>query len=396
MSDIQDLPISSEIPEEAIDAPEHIAVIEIVEPKKEYPVGIEADLIINVRCPEGCDLRGGTILIGDESDHIVAEQPLAFFNEEQGVATTGNFSVQIPREVGEYTWSIVFFPEGSNAEAEDSKGAPAIIAGEEANGSSAPAESASEVSADATAEEGDNAAASLGEDNAAASLGEDNAAESSAPARHAVIEAVYSFKAVTHVTGMTVYRDYQPVVVGSEYTIIVGIECLTGCSMLGQNIQVFCEDELLATAAVGEPAGILSKLYQASIKLTAPDEVGLYELKCCVEPEGLGLAHTSNVCRHYVTTRLPSQGTIDITVVDSESLRPMAGVELVVRPKEGYPSWWHTNQEGKALVDIALGEHTIGATHENYKYADETVTLSEGQETIELTIPMEFHEPVMV
>jgi hypothetical protein len=192
-----------------------------------------------------------------------------------------------------------------------------------------------------------------------------------------------------------VRREYQPVETGADYVITVGAECLAGCSLLGQSVNVFCEDELLATAELGAATGTSTKLYQVAITLSAPDSVGLYELRCCLDPEGLGLAHTSNECKHYVTTRLPSQCRLDITVVDSESSNPVADVSLTVRPTEGYPSWWRTDSEGKASIDAAWGEYTVSTNRENYGDTIASVLLPEGQELIELTLPLEYQEPAI-
>jgi hypothetical protein len=366
VSDIQDTQIANELSDK--DDSEHIAVIEIVEPKKEYPIGTKAELVIQVCCPEGCDLGGGMICIGDESDRVIAEQYLTSFEDGSGINTTGPFEVQIPAEPGEYTWTVVFFPEGSNDETDEGEAAAGV----------------EEVTED-------DAEDDLGDDLG----GDTEPGAETALAGHAIIQAEYRFKANRHITGMTVHREYQPVEIGADYVITVGAECLTGCSLLGQKVNVFCEDELLATAELREPTGVSTRLYQAAITLTAPDSVGLYELRCRIDPEGMGLAHTSNECRHYVTTRLPVQCRLDVTVVDVDSSKPVADVSLTVRPTGGYPSWWQTNSEGRASIEVAWGEYTVSTNCENYGDATERVTLPEGQELTELTIPIEYHEPAI-
>ncbi|MDR3052265.1 MAG: hypothetical protein LBU48_00185 [Coriobacteriales bacterium] len=343
------------------DTLEHIAVIEIVEPKKTYPIGIETDLIIQVRCPEHCNLSGGILLIGDESDQIIAEQYLTCFDKEHGVNTTGAFPVQIPTEPGTYTWTVAFFPKGDgSADDEDAS----------------------------TSEDG--AAAGGARESVSAGTG------IAAAVTHAAVQAEFCFTANKHVTGMTVHREYQPVEIGKNYVITVGVECLTGCSLLGQKVEVFCQDELLATAELQEPVGISPKLYRAEITLTAPDTLGLYELRCCVKPEGLGLAHTANECLHYLTTGLASQCRIAITAVDAESLKPLADVSLTSRPAGGYPSLCCTDSAGRASIDAPWGEITLTASCENYEYAKEKVTLPEGQTAVEFTLPMEYHAPLFM
>ncbi|MDR2957233.1 MAG: hypothetical protein LBU61_03495, partial [Coriobacteriales bacterium] len=84
----------------SIETQQHIPVIEIVGFKKEQPVGLVVDLAVDVSCKEGCDLRGGVILIGDTNNQVITEQLLVEFDEFEGLSSTDSFSVQIPSEPG--------------------------------------------------------------------------------------------------------------------------------------------------------------------------------------------------------------------------------------------------------------------------------------------------------
>ena len=364
---------------------EHIPVIELVDPQKEYPVGITADITINVRCLEGCDLGGGTILIGDENDRVIAEQMLTDFADGLGLNTTGSLSVQIPTEAGEYTWTIIFYPAGSSPE--DTADDATTLASPEATEANL---LSATVDGDALRD------VAIATETAIAS--NDEGTDATIPANHAIVEAEYHFKTLAHITGMTVTRDYQPVVVGADYVINVGLECLSGCSLLGQKVDVFCGGELLTTAEMGEKdSGPLTGLYQAAITLKAPDEVKVIELICTVNPEGLGLSHTSNVCRHYVSTKLLPQCRVDIAVVDSDSLKPPKHVvEYTTRPKGGYPAWGSSDNNGKISLDLAWGEHSVDVTAQDYDAASEVFTIPEGQEEYALTIQVDYHEPLFL
>jgi len=343
---------------------QHIAIIEIVDPKTEYPVGLVADLTINVSCPEGCDLGGGTILIGDENDQVLAEQILTHFDEGDGLNTTGSFSVQIPKEAGTHCFTIVFYPAES-----DSADADASISVE-------------------SPEPGDAVLPSPEPGDAVFSSPEKNEA-----ALHAIVQIEYSFEAVGHVTGMAAWRsNSNPVPVGNEFVLNVGIKCIHGCKTPGQKIGIYLDNEQLATVDLLEPEPPLTGLYKNQVTLTAPAEVGTYVLECRVEPDGLDLLHASNTHPYSLSTTPQPQCQLEITTLRKNDGAPVEHAYIVIIPKDGFSGQVRTNAEGRATIGVARGEQQIRVVCDDYLSVIEDIMIPEGQEVFELTFEM-LHTP---
>jgi len=337
--------ISTEL-EDSQEILQHIPTIRVVDPKKEHPVGMIVDMTIEVSCPDCCDLRGSTVLIGDVCDQVVAEQTLVGYDEENGVNTTGSFSVEMPKEEGDHTWTIVFYPSESNPEELDEE---------------------------------------LGDSNENDQYSEDLVAD----AQHAIVQIEYTFKTVKHITGMSVWRNSgEPVPVGDEYLLNVGVNCLLGCSLLGQTVSVYHDGALLASAVVGEPAPPLESLFYAQVPLKAPDKVGMFALECRLEPEGLDLSHTSNSFRYILTTNKRAQCRLNLAAISEEDSAPLALADFVVRPKDGFAAFLRSGEDGKVSIGMPYGDVYIEANCDNRKDANASITIPEGQEEYELTLAL--------
>ena len=329
----------------------HTPIIEIIESKNEHPVGLDADIAISVRCPEGCDLSGGTLNIVDENGQVIAEQTLAVFDEIDGLNTTGSFSVPIPKEPGDYTWTVTFYPLEGDAEKIDSKSA----------GTHDPGRSALEETQTGT--------------------------EEGPVILHASAKLDYCFKAVGHLTGITVWRNNrEPVTVGSEYLLYVGVGCVHGCSLLGQTVKVYQKDVLLGSMVMGEPEPPLASLYQNKIALTAPDEVGAYTLECQLELEGLDLSHNVNTAKYTLTTNMPAQCRLEIMAISEKDDTLIKKTFVVVRPKGGYPAYIQSGEDGKASIGVPWGDVHIEASPNEHDGVKADITIPEGQEVFELTL----------
>ena len=326
--------------------PQHIPVIKIIDPRKEHPVGMVSDMTIKVRCPEGCDLRGGTILIGDANDQVVAEQTLTGYNERNGVNTTGNFFVEMPKEAGDHTWTIVFYPSECHTIDYDSN---------LSNSGSTDQNDFEEIEA----------------------------------AQHAIVQAEYHFNAEQHITGMSVWRDsLEPVPMGDEYLLNVGINCMLGCSLLGQTVRIYHDGILLASAVMEEPSAPLESLYRAKVQLTAPQEVGRFTLECRFEPEELDVSHTSNILKYTLTTNKHAQCRLDLIALNEKDGMPLSYADFIVRPKDGFAGYIRSGEDGKASIGMPWGDITVEAICDEYRDASASITVPENQEVYELTLAM--------
>ena len=325
---------------------QHVPIIEVVNPQKEYPIGRVVDVIINARCVEGCDLGGSVILIGDADNQVVAEQTLTSFADGQGYNTTGRLDVQIPMEPGNYTWTIIFYPFESNSE--DATVIP--IKSYEENG---------DIS---------------GETQIAV---------------HSIVQTNYSFQAVQHLVGMTAWRNdsHLPVPVGDNYLLNIGVQCLHGCSLLEEKVSISHNGVVLAIAEMGIPVAPLDDLYQAKVLLTAPDEVDKFTLECRLEPKDLDSLHISSACKHILTTSKHAQCRLDLLALSKEDGTPVEA-EFIVQPKGSCSVYARADQNGKTSIGMPWGDIQIEAHCNDYGSVQTETTIPEGQEVYELSVVM--------
>jgi hypothetical protein len=341
--------------ETGLDLDEHVAVIEIVDPPSRFPVGLTTELEIFIRCPEACDLTGGVVLIGDADDQVVAELYLEEFLASEGVNTTGKFEVLIPSEVGEHTWNIYFFP-------------------------------ADDADLEAAAEANDQGGALV--DEAIAPFSPDAAPQF----LHAIVQAQFTFTTTQHLTGMAVWRESLPVTIGTEFELNIGINCVEHCSLLGQNVNVYLDEQLLATVPMGEPEAPRNGLFFKTVTLRAPEEIGSYQLTCKMEPEGLELLHAPAQSVYSFTTALQPECLLTVTVLEEKSEKPVDGANISVRIKGSYPYHGRSDEAGQATFNLPWGEYRVGSICADYRDSEETINLTEDMKNADVTLHM-YYDP---
>jgi hypothetical protein len=189
---------------------------------------------------------------------------------------------------------------------------------------------------------------------------------------------------------MAVWRDLVPVTVDTDFEINVGINCVEGCSLLGQSVNLYLDDELVSTVVMGQPVAPREGLFWAVAKLRAPKEIGLYKVFCRMEPEGLELQHAPVETTFVFTTDLPAQARLHVTCLDLKRGIPVSGADINVRATGGYPYRLRANDQGESWIDLPYGEYRIGAICAEYQDVEKMVTLSEGVLVLEVTLQLPY------
>ena len=432
---------------------QHIAEIEVIAPKYEYPVGIPTEMTVRVRCPEGCDLSGGTILIGNADDQVIAEQTLTIFNEQQGFSSTNSFTVQIPEIPGDYVWTVIYYPVKSESEAEgtqeaneatvDPAGAdsvdadPAIAITAEENPAkllSVRAAPQVAISAANTSPEvipalvptPEIAAAKLAmarllatkpiealpdsERVAAANAGmvttdqntevvsaleEQSTLDEAITASHAVVQTEYHFRAVGHYTTISLWRDsLDPVPVGEEYILNASFKCIYGCSLAGMKISVYQNNEYLATSEVPKPDPENPGMYpnHARMQLTAPEKVNMYGLDCRLELEGLALTHTIPSNKFFLKTNKLATCRLNLMALDKRDNSPIELAVYEIIPEDGFLIPARSGLDGKASAMVPTGNLYVEVRQEDFAVTRTNITIPEEQEEYELTLIMPYRK----
>jgi len=342
-------------------ASQHIVVIEVDELNEDYRVEDVAEMNIHVSCPEGCDLRGGTILIGDSSDQVITEQILTYFDDELRLNYTGVFSVQIPTQTGSHNWTIIFFPREQASDDVCEKDVVLYGAGDGVD-----------TSVDTSVKSGD-----IGKAGQAA-------LEDSETGLHTIAQIEFHFEVLPHKTSMIVWRDdSMPMPVGNEYQIRVGVRCFKGCSLLGQRVSLYQDDSFVANFGLLEPIAPHLDFYQNEVTLSAPSKVGAYTLFFMFEPYGLEISHYPSSFLYTLTTTKQPQCRLELSAINAETGAPVDNAEFTVEPKNGYKGMVQGDTNGKASVDVAWGEYRIKVVREDYQDFLCDITIPEDTDVFE-------------
>jgi hypothetical protein len=356
----------------------HLAVLEIEGAQDTYPVASLNTLTIHVRCPEGCDLRGGTILIGTAEDTLIAEELLTEFDE--GVNKTASFEVQMPTEPGEYTWNIDFIPFEALPESEEESQANDSSESEEEPQADNPSESGEEPQADGSLELGEGPHA----DNPSELEEEPQAKD--AVAFHEIIRALFTFSAVPHKTGMSVWRANAPVPCGGDLLVSVGVQCIAGCDLTGKTLFVYDGATLQATALLEEPLPATPKLYQAQLSLVAPSKEGLYEWTCVFDGDDIELPHEKLSRPLTFTVAQPPESVVAVDVYEEKSHEPVAGTCVTLREAGKFPYQMRCDRAGHVEFAVPRGSYHITASQTDHKSTETDLLVEDERVSVSLEI----------
>ena len=348
---------------------QHLIQIEIVNPKTEYPVGIITSMKINVHCSEGCDVSGGTILIGDTEDRIIAEQSLTQFNKKQNVSTTGSFDVQIPNEMGEHVWNIIFYPLASDSSDSDSD---------------------NDFDSNFDGDSGGDPGSILEDDGLVSPI------ETESTALHAIAQIEYRFTTIPHYTRISMWLDsLDPVPVGEDYMVNIDINCVHDCLLYGQKLSIYQDDVLVATTEIKEPETPDKKPNVTRIQLTAPEKVGMSVLECRLEPEGADLAHKLSTHRLFLKTNKPAQCRLHLMALDKRDNSPIEYAYFLAIPEGGFSKFARADIKGNAHIDVPWGNVYVEVSQDDFVVTRKDIVIPEGQEEYDLTLIMPWRKLIL-
>jgi len=386
-------------------ASEHVTIIEVTSTQGKHPVGIDVDLKVGVRCSQGCDLRGSTILLGDTEDNVLAERILVNYSEEKGLNTTTYFTVKAPEEPGFYTWPVYFFPlkddtaeeelpRDSNNEIEADEGGTAdsvyVAIGDR---------EAEALESNCTIDEPEDIADS---DKALVAGGEIGESEPDEPAidqattvLHEVTQGEYRFQTVAHFVRISMWRDSKaPVPVGEEYLLNISIKCIIGCSLVGQKLNILQNDVPAPISTIEMPEPLSDGTHHMQVSLIAPDKVGMFGLECSFEDEVLRHLHDLSTHKYFLTTNKKPQCRLNLSAVTKEDGSPVDYVYFHIQPDPGFPAKERSEIDGKVSFDVPWGEIRIDVMHDEYRARSQYITIPEGSETFDFTVQMHY-QPVI-
>jgi hypothetical protein len=161
-----------------------------------------------------------------------------------------------------------------------------------------------------------------------------------------------------HVTGIAVWDVASPVEAGAQFTMKVGVKCLTGCSLAGQKVDI-CNGEGRRVARgtlSAHPYSDKVGLYWTELRLKAPAEKGNYLWKAVFNGTGLRVAHEPSSYAVGFAAVKPADCRITVKVVNLESGAPIRNAEVTLQPNL-YQAV--TDSEGVATLAVARGRYKL-------------------------------------
>ena len=183
-----------------------------------------------------------------------------------------------------------------------------------------------------------------------------------------------------HPTSIAVWAVPSPVVVGSRFTVTIGVKCASGCRLTG--LPVVVRDA--AGAAVGRgrfgeaPAPGTRALYAAEVALEASEVEGVHSRTASFAggaPTGAeeagDAAHAAASSTFSFRVSSPPDHRVTVTVCERDTGTPLAQAEVQVGIYRAA-----TDAHGRAVLEVVAGAHDVSARKAGYQPHASRVTVT--------------------
>jgi hypothetical protein len=186
-------------------------------------------------------------------------------------------------------------------------------------------------------------------------------------------------RAKPHATSVAVWGVRSPVIVGSAFTVKVGVTC-SKCDLAGGVVRV--QDEAGSVVSEGRvgrgPWPGTRGLHVAEMSLIAPAVEGLSRWSGSFSGDGLALPHESSSCLFGFRTVEAPERTVRVEVTERDSGAPLQGVSV-------FAGMYHsvTDARGFAELRVPKGPYALVARKRDWEPAIRTLGV-EGDRTISI------------
>ena len=296
-------------------------------PEKLY-VGDTASLVMFGACESGCDLVGDSITIFDFNEEVVAQAQFA--TQEGELAVSEPMPLKMPTEPGEYQYIVHYEPRELPL---PDDGGPAF------------------------------------------------------KNPHEERELLLVFTVEPHHVSVSTWGVTAPVWVGAPIEVCVGVACSSGCSLEGQRVEVYNEnDELMCSGTLHEPEAPRTTLWWDKLTTTAPTDAKLHRWEARFCPQGLDTPHEAATHKFSFVARVPPERNFKITVIDEKAGKPQRSARVELKPSDGTgkAQFASTNAEGIATIGTSKGQFNLKVTAPSRRTFTETVDLTEHDLEVEV------------
>lgn len=298
-------------------------------PEKLY-VGDTASLVMFAACESGCDMVGDSVTIFDFNENVVAQA--TFATQEGELAVSEPMPIKMPMEPGEYQYIVHYEPRELPL---PDDGGPAF------------------------------------------------------KNPHEERELLLVFTVEAHHVSISTWGVTAPVWVGAPIEVCVGVNCASGCSLGGQRVEVYNENnELVCSGTLHEPEAPRTTLWWDKLITTAPTEAKLHRWEARFCPQGLDVPHEEAKHKFSFVARIPPERNFKITVIDDKTGKPQRSARVEIKPSDGSgkAQFASTGADGCATIGAAKGTFNLKVTAPSRRAFTETIDLTEHDLEVEVHV----------
>jgi hypothetical protein len=181
--------------------------------------------------------------------------------------------------------------------------------------------------------------------------------------KHAESSAQFSFTVKPHPTSMKVLDFPDPVAVGQEFSVKVGVKCSAGCKLANRGLGVYTANGAkVGTGVVGDvqlPGE--TALWLAELKLKAPEVEGRARWTVMFPKSDLEPPHDESSCFFDFGIGGHPDQVVTVEVVDRDTKLPVKDAQVLLRPTvyRGYAYSSRTNEAGVARIGAGREEYQL-------------------------------------
>jgi hypothetical protein len=291
-------------------------------------VGDTANLVLFGACQSGCDLVGDAVSLQTIDGTEVSA--CTFETQEGELAVSAPMTVKMPEEPGEYEYIIHYEPRELPL---PDDGGPAF------------------------------------------------------KNPHEERDLLVVFTVQAHHVAVSTWGVTAPVWVGGPIEVSVGVSCSSGCSLAGQKIAIYNEnDELMCSGTLHEPVAPRTTLWWDTLTATAPTEAKLHRWEARFVAEGLDAPHDDAKHKFSFVARVRPERDFRVTVIDEKTGKPQRSARVELKPADGTgkAQFASTGAEGTASIGVEKGTYALKITAPSRKSFTETVDLTEHDLEVEV------------
>jgi len=166
---------------------------------------------------------------------------------------------------------------------------------------------------------------------------------------------IMACEVIPHTTSIALWGIPSPVL-GSSFTVKVGIKCSALCQLGGQRVQIRDDDgvKLGEGRLRDDPKPGTEGLYEGEVHLVAPQNAGVFTASVSFTPEDSSLPHLGSVGDFTFRCLELPEHTVAVRIIPQGIDAPLEDIEVRVG---AYRTM--TDSHGTAEVGVARGSHEL-------------------------------------